>query len=77
MLEKRHERECKVLTAAADVLAGDDSDLSQRLRTPLAENISKLGSALKRSIAEVKEEVARKYAAKRRDLLDQPRDKRR
>lgn len=63
-LETRSVKECDLLKAAADVLAADDADLTDRLRAPLAANIVKIQASYSDRIAESSAEIAQKFVSK-------------
>jgi hypothetical protein len=63
-LETRSVKECDLLKAAADVLAADDADLTDRLRAPLAANIVKIQASYSDRIAESSAEIAQQFVSK-------------
>eukprot|EP00041_Stephanoeca_diplocostata_P021328 m.495353 g.495353 ORF g.495353 m.495353 type:complete len:566 (+) comp21800_c0_seq2:280-1977(+) len=61
-LERTHQREIKLLTAAATVLGGDNEDLQNLLQVSLAENTKKLTSAFLRVLADARATAQNEFA---------------
>ena len=60
--DRQHQRECELLTAAAVVLAGDSTDLKDRLRPRLEESIDALKESHRAELEQARTTEAKRYA---------------